>query len=167
MKVRRSVRLRGSRAALPSERRAAAVVRAAFRSERRRPRGEINVIFVDERAIRRLNRDFLGERGSTDVIAFPYDGRLSPPRKRGPRRALDSRFRGNDAFGDVYVAVPVAIRNARRFGDTAEREIVRLIVHGTLHLLGHDDHAPAARKRMWKRQEELVDRFAPPARKRA
>lgn len=120
-------------------------VALAFRRERKTTRRELNLILTDRATIRRLNREFLDERGDTDVIAFPYDGAEAP-------------------FGDVYIAVPVARENAARFGDDAERELVRLAVHGALHLLGYRDHAAADRKRMWARQEAIVaDVAGPPA----
>lgn len=150
-RVRTHVHVRRSPVALPSSARVSRIVNATLRAERKRVSGEINVIFVDQKDIRRLNRSFLDERGDTDVIAFPYDSPI--PDAETP-------------FGDVYVAVPVALRNARRFGEDPPREIARLIIHGVLHLLGHDDHRPAPRKRMWKRQEALVDRLHPARRPR-
>ena len=119
-------------------------VAAAFRSEKRRPAGAIHVILTDRPTIKRLNRQFLDETGDTDVIAFGYD--VEPGAPRGD-------------FADIYISVPTAADNARRFGEDAERELVRLAVHGTLHLLGHDDHAAGPRAKMWKRQEYLVRRL--------
>jgi probable rRNA maturation factor len=123
----------------------ARAVTAALRSEKSKARGEINVILTDRRTIRRLNSRFLDHAGDTDVIAFPYERPDSP----------------GAPFGDIYISVPVAQDNARRFDDDPRRELVRLAVHGTLHLLGYRDHAARDRAKMWKRQESLVDRLAP------
>jgi probable rRNA maturation factor len=120
-------------------------VLAALRSEKSRAKGEINVILTDRRTIRRLNVRFLDHTGDTDVIAFPYEKPL----------------KSDQPFGDIYISVPVARDNARRFGDEAERELVRLAVHGTLHLLGYRDHSRKDHAEMWKRQERLVERLAP------
>lgn len=141
MTVRTHVRFRRKGLRLPSAPQVSRIVQATLRKEGRRVSGEINVIFVDGKEIRSLNRSFLDEKGDTDVIAFPYDRSLDPA----------------SPFGDVYVAVPVAVRNAKRFNDSPEREIVRLVVHGVLHLLGHDDHKPVPRKRMWEQQEAIVN----------
>ena len=119
-------------------------VKAALRAERCRTRGEINVILTDRRSIIRMNRRFLDHKGDTDVIAFPYD---RPAAAGSP-------------FGDIYISVPVARENARRFHDEEERELIRLAIHGTLHLLGYRDHSKKDHATMWKRQERLVERVA-------
>ena len=111
------------------------IVKRVLRSERRALRGEINVAFVDRRTIRRLNKKFLDTTGDTDVIAFPYE---SPS-------------------GDIYICAPVAAENARRFGEPVGRELTRLVVHGTLHLLGYADEPRSARDKMWAKQEPLVE----------
>lgn len=131
-----------SRRGLLSEKEVARAVRQALQGERKRIRGEFNVIFVDNQTIRRLNRRFLGERGVTDVIAFPYE----------------SETAGLPA-GDVFISVPVARKNAAAYGEPPSRELLRLVVHGVLHILGYDDHRPSDRKRMWKRQESVVERL--------
>jgi probable rRNA maturation factor len=89
-----------------------------------------------------MNRRFRRADRFTDVIAFRYADAKSGP-ARGP-------------FGDLYIAVDQARRNARRFGVAVSEEIVRLAVHGALHLLGHTDYRPAARSRMWAVQEPIV-----------
>lgn len=120
-------------------------MRQTLRSEKQRPWGEIHVILVDERAMRKLNWRFLKERGSTDVIAFPYE------KEGAEKRGL--------TMGDVYISIPDARRNAKRFQEPFLRELVRLIVHGTLHLLGYKDHPAKQRHVMWAKQEALVERL--------
>jgi probable rRNA maturation factor len=138
------VHARGERAPRPLLRAALIqAVKATLRSEHSRARGEVNVILTDRATIRRLNRRFLDETGDTDVIAFPYDGPEIP----------------DFPFGDIYISVPVARENARRFHDEADRELIRLAVHGTLHLLGYEDHSRKDHAEMWKRQELLVARL--------
>lgn len=122
------------------------VVRGIFRSERK-PFGDIQVIVVDNKTIRALNRRFLGENGVTDVIAFPYD---PPP---GPK--------SNAVWGDIYISAPVARENAERFGEVPRRELVRLVIHGALHLLGYKDGTPRDRDEMWSRQERILNRYLP------
>jgi probable rRNA maturation factor len=84
---------------------------------------EIALVFVGERAIRTLNRTFRGKDRPTDVLSFPLG-------KKG----------SDDCFylGDIVVSVPVAARQARTRGHSLDREIEILIVHGFLHLAGHD-----------------------------
>jgi probable rRNA maturation factor len=87
-----------------------------------------------------MNRRHLGHAGATDVIAFGF---------RDPRGAI---------VGDVYLCPAVAAANARRFGVGVREELLRLVVHGTLHVLGHDHPAGESRtvSPMWTRQERLL-----------
>jgi probable rRNA maturation factor len=87
---------------------------------------EVTMAFVGTRAIRTLNRRFMNEDRPTDVLSFPL-------RKKG----ADGRF----YLGDIVIAVPVAFRQSRRNGNSLERELMRLTVHGFLHLLGYDHSA--------------------------
>src|SRR5581483_11660984 len=142
--VKVAVQTMGERAPRPRLRAALIrAVQAALRSEKFSAPGDVNVILTDRATIRRLNRRFLDESGDTDVIAFPYENHGSP----------------DQPFGDIYISVPVARDNARRFRDEADRELVRLAVHGTLHLLGYRDHSRKDHAEMWKRQEKLVERL--------
>lgn len=61
--------------------------------------------------------------------------------------------------GEVFIGLDVALRQSRRFRTTPAREVVRYAVHGILHLLGHDDHHAAARRRMKSEEDRLVRRL--------
>lgn len=117
--------------------RVSSIVRRVLRSQKKRENGDINVLFVDSKTIRRLNKQFLRENGDTDVIAFPYE----------------------KTSGDIYICWPVAVANARRFKEPLERELTRLVVHGTLHLLGYADWPKKERDKMWAQQEPLVEKI--------
>lgn len=103
----------------------------------------VEVALVDASAMRRLNRRVTGRRGLTDVLAFGLpqpDGRM---------------------LGDVYVCPAAAERYVREQGGVLAEEVVRLTVHGTLHVLGYDHPEGAGRTRsaMWRRQERYVRRL--------
>jgi len=117
--------------------RTAEVVRAVLRGERRR--ASMSVTFVGRDRMRRLHRRHKGSSSATDVLAF----RLPLP--------------GGGLAGDVYVCVWRARRQARAHGVSTREEMLRLVVHGTLHVLGWD-HPDDARERsgMWRRQERYV-----------
>ncbi|HET9454175.1 MAG TPA: rRNA maturation RNase YbeY [Gemmatimonadaceae bacterium] len=125
--------------------RVAAVARAVLRSEKVRD-AMLSITFVSARAIRTLNRRHLRRDRPTDVIAFGF-------RERGNAGAV---------VGDVYISPDAARESARANGVTVREEIVRLVVHGTLHVLGHDHPETDARvsSAMWRRQERLVRRLA-------
>jgi probable rRNA maturation factor len=128
-----------------AKRDAAALAAAVLRAEGVRE-ALLSVAFVTRPAIAALNRRHLRRAGATDVIAFAF----RPARARGP------------VVGDVYIAPAVARAQARRLGLPFREELARLVVHGTLHVLGHDHPDGAARVRspMWRRQEALLRRFA-------
>lgn len=116
-------------------------VRQVVRRERRSA-AAVTVVFIDGRRSARINREFLGHRGSTDVISFPLE-------------------EGPPAEGEVYVNLDRARVQARTYGVPETNEIVRLVVHGTLHLLGYDDTTPPLRRRMKIREDRYVEALAP------
>jgi probable rRNA maturation factor len=140
----------GVRSAIGRER-SAEIVRAVLRAERVRD-AMISVSFVSNRAIRALNRRHLGRDRATDVIAFGF-------RAGG---------KGSPIVGDVYIAPDVAREAARDLGIGVQEELTRLVVHGTLHVLGHDHPETSHRDQspMWRRQERLVARLMRRARGR-
>ena len=119
------------------------VIEAVLRVERVR-QALISVAFVTRRQIAALNREHLGVAGATDVISFSFTraGRNKP------------------VIGDIYIAPDVARANAKTSRVSVREEIVRLLVHGALHVLGYDhpEHHGREQSRMWKRQEQLVRR---------
>jgi probable rRNA maturation factor len=133
---------------------------------------ELSVLFVDEEAMAELNKRFMGADGPTDVLAFPLDDDLVEPGRypdastSGP---VDPRTRGEPVdppllLGDVVVCPAVAARNARarprpEHGDPYDAEIALLVVHGILHVLGHD-HAEAAQAEVMQAKErDLLARY--------
>lgn len=102
----------------------------------------LSIAFVTDRRIAALNRTHLGHVGPTDVISFGF--------------APTARTRG--VVGDVYIAPDVARRNAIEHGRGVREELMRLVVHGVLHVLGHDHPEDETRyaSPMWRRQERLL-----------
>jgi probable rRNA maturation factor len=102
----------------------------------------LSIAFVSDRRIAALNRRHLGHAGPTDVISFGF----APVGVRGP------------VVGDVYIAPAVARRNARDHGRSVREELMRLVVHGVLHVVGHDHPEDESRyaSPMWRRQERLL-----------
>lgn len=138
-----SVAVEGTRVPI-SRARVAAVARAVLKAEKVRD-AMLSITFVSDRAMRALNRRHLRRDGLTDVIAFGF------------RRMAGSE----PLIGDVYIAPGVARASAIANAIPAREEIVRLIVHGVLHVLGYDHpEADRTRSAMWRRQERLVSRLA-------
>jgi probable rRNA maturation factor len=137
-----SVRLSGRRG-LPAldrrglRRRAARILRAVECAD-----AELSVALVDDEEIALLNAEYRGVEGPTDVLAFS----LLEGRHAGHRGAL---------LGDVIVSLETAERQARRARRTLDDEVLKLLIHGTLHLLGHD-HAEAEEARRMRAEERRV-----------
>lgn len=138
-----AVAAQGVRMPLPRAR-VAALVRDVLRAERV-SHAMISVTFVSNRVIRRMNREHLRRDRVTDVIAFGF-------RSAGRRSAI---------VGDIYIAADVARASAAANHVSAREELTRLVVHGTLHVLGYDhpDNDARTRSTMWKKQERLVARL--------
>jgi probable rRNA maturation factor len=102
---------------------------------------EVSVALLGDAAIARLNQRHLGHAGPTDVLAFAL-------------------WEGDEpVVGDIYVGFEQAARQARDVGVTLDEELVRLVVHGTLHVLGlaHPDDAAAREdSAMYRTQEKVV-----------
>ena len=120
-------------------------LRQALRLGRR----DCNVCFVDDRQIRRLNLLYLGRKRATDVLSFPFNAQQRQPpqrpgsehaRSRHTRRSANERagLEFKNFLGDIVISVDTARRNARKEGHSTLNEIRWLILHGLLHLLGHD-----------------------------
>jgi probable rRNA maturation factor len=108
-------------------------------------RARVELTLLDAAAMRRLNRRATGRRALTDVLSF------SLPQPDG------------GLLGDVYIC-PEAARRWRN--GAVDEELIRLTVHGTLHVLGYDhpEGAGRTRSRMWRRQERYVRRLTRRAR---
>jgi probable rRNA maturation factor len=118
------------------------VVAAVLRGERRR--AHVSITFLGRDAMRRLNAAHKGRPTPTDVLSFA----LADPR--------------GTTVGDVYICPWVARREARARAIPVRQELIRLIVHATLHALGHHNPEGDGRTRsaMWRRQERYVETLA-------
>lgn len=136
-----AVQAEGVRVAL-ARARITAVVQGVLRAERARST-LISVTFLTSRRMATMNRRHLGHAGPTDVIAFGF------------------RDAAGAIIGDIYISPEVARTNARAFGRPVREELARLVVHGTLHVLGYDHPEGEARltSPMWRRQERHVRRW--------
>ena len=120
-----------------------AAMAAAFASERRS--GDACVLLTDENGIQALNRDYRGVDAVTDVLTFPAwegDALLTPP---------------DGYLGDVAICVPRAAEQALAYGHSIRREVMFLAVHGALHLLGYDHMTPQDERRMFPKQDQILN----------
>lgn len=113
-------------------------VRAALR-DRGVEEGELSITLLDDEAMAGMNREWKGRDGPTDVLAFALHGEGEPP------------------LGDVYLGVDRAAKQAMELGEPVSRELARLAIHGTLHVLGWE-HPEERREmsEMWEHQERIL-----------
>ncbi len=90
--------------------------------------------------MRTLNRSYRGKDRSTDVLSFSF--------REGAFASLQSHV-----LGDIVISLPKAVRQARAAGETVQREVDRLLIHGLLHLLGYD-HERGAKEELAMQAEE-------------
>jgi probable rRNA maturation factor len=102
----------------------------------------LSVVLTDNRRLHKLNRDYLGIDAPTDVLSFPASE--SDP-------DTGARY-----LGDILISVPYARKGAKEAGHPLESELQLLVVHGVLHLLGHDHAKPKEKATMWKAQREIL-----------
>lgn len=108
---------------------------------------EMAVMFVDVETIAALNEQYLGVDGPTDVLSFPLDEPGEARDGSGPPVLL----------GDVVICPEIALANAPRHAGSLDDEIALLLVHGILHLLGHDHAEDDEAALMRQRQTELLE----------
>jgi probable rRNA maturation factor len=113
---------------------------------------EVGLVVTGQQAVERLNKDYLGEEGPTDVLAFSLTESSddSPPFLPPPD--------GVTRLGEVIIAYPQATKQAAEHGHSVERELALLTVHGVLHLLGYDHSEPQEEVAMQTREREILER---------
>jgi probable rRNA maturation factor len=114
------------------------------------PLVDVGVIFVDEAPMTDLHVRWMDEPGPTDVLSFPMD-ELRP----GSEEMLSAE----GVLGDVVICPQVARKQAEVAGHEEINEILMLLTHGMLHLVGFDHAEPEEEKEMFALQKELLDSF--------
>lgn len=105
---------------------------------------EVSVTFVDDERIHSLNKEYRDVDSSTDVLSFPL----------GENGEYDKNHEtGALLLGDIVISVPTAVRQAKTYGHTLQREIGFLTVHSMLHLLGYD-HVNGGMEEVRMREKE-------------
>ena len=99
--------------------------------------GAINYIFVDDERILAINRQFLGHDYYTDIITFDYT-------------------QGKNISGDLYISLDTVASNAQLVGSSYDEELLRVVIHGVLHLCGINDKGPGEREIMEQHENEAL-----------
>ena len=111
------------------------------------PQAELSIVLVDEATMSAYHQKFMGEPGPTDVISFPMDELRAPEPDEEPPLGL---------LGDIVLCPTVTAAQAAESNRTPEEEADYLLVHGLLHLLGHDHAEPAEKKVMFDLNDKVI-----------
>jgi len=121
------------------------------------PDADLAIVFVDEAAMEQLHLQWMDEPGPTDVLSFPMD-ELRP--------GSEDHLTPPGLLGDIVVCPQVAIAQAETAGHSALEEMLLLVTHGMLHLLGFDHAEPDDEKEMFGIQRDILVGFALAERRR-
>jgi len=113
---------------------------ASVIKEEQKKLGEIQFVFTSNRVILEINREFLNHHYFTDVITFPVN-------------------RKNLLSGDIYISIEQVHLNAQIYKTSFEEEVMRVIIHGVLHLVGYDDKSEIERNAMREKEDVYLCRF--------
>jgi probable rRNA maturation factor len=122
-----------------------ALLREAARAtlEQQRLQGDLTIVITGNAQLRALNREFRGVDAPTDVLSFATDDQ--------PQASKQTRY-----LGDVIISYTQANEQAKVGGHPVEAELQLLVVHGVLHLLGHDHDTRPEKARMWQAQAKIL-----------
>ncbi|RMF82330.1 MAG: rRNA maturation RNase YbeY [Chloroflexi bacterium] len=111
------------------------------------PETGLSIVITDDAHVAELNRQYRGIDAPTDVLSFPADD--------WPPGVDESPY-----LGDVIIAYPYSVRQAKRLGHDVNDSLALLVVHGTLHLLGYTHAEAAQREHMWAAQGRALAALA-------
>ncbi|MBI9076736.1 MAG: rRNA maturation RNase YbeY [Desulfatibacillum sp.] len=110
------------------------------------PDSELSILIVDDVRMAELHEEYVGKKGPTNVLAFPMT--------EGPFNEINPEI-----LGDVVLCTGVAAREAEDGGTDLDTRLLELLIHGILHLLGHDHGEPEEAQLMQVRESELFEKL--------
>lgn len=120
---------------------------------------ELCVKFVGKEEIKDLNKQYRSKDYATDVLSFPQAEWKEPLRvgERGGSKKADSDI---PVLGDIVICLDIALENAEKIGQSIDREVCFLLVHGVLHLCGHDHEVEEEELLMLEDQRKIMESFS-------
>jgi rRNA maturation RNase YbeY len=116
--------------------------------KKKRKAGELNFIFCSDEHLLGINKQYLDHDTYTDIITFDYS-------KEDEKLPVS---------GDIFISIDRVRENAGKFSKSFENELHRVLIHGTLHLLGYKDKSKAAKEEMTKEEDRSLKALAIPPR---
>ena len=115
---------------------------------------ELGIVITDDEVMKSLNMKFMGYDETTDVLAFPMEDTLNSEQQGDIQFPAISGQ--NFQMGEILISYPQAKKQAFYAKTTIKGEILLLLVHGFLHLIGYDHAYPIDKENMWKKQDEII-----------
>lgn len=117
---------------------------AALSRREKKLRGKVETVIVDNRAMRKMNKEWRGIDRTTDVLSFAWTEIKNFP---GKEKAL---------LGQIFISYPKIIVQAKECGVSAKEELIRMFLHGLLHIIGRDHVKEKDAKKMFALQEKII-----------
>lgn len=124
---------------------------AATLRHAQRESGAVTVVITDDETVRSLNRQYRQIDAPTDILSFA--AQLDDDGTDLPDELWEEM---GDYLGDLLIAYPYTVAQARRYHNPLDAELRLLVVHGALHLLGYDHDTPEQQTAMWQAQGEIL-----------
>jgi len=105
---------------------------------------DINLIFTSDTYVSNLKKEFFSKNQWTDVIAFPLHSKNE-----------------KSVEGEIYISMPTAKENAKRYKQSYSQELIRLVIHGSLHLVGLEDDTAEKKEKMNKIEAYFLKEISP------
>jgi probable rRNA maturation factor len=113
--------------------------------------GFLEIVYVNEDEIIRVNQKYLGKSYVTDIITFTYNDDSADN--------LSSTDEVTELDGTIFMCAPRIIEQAEEYGESVEREFCRIFIHGLLHLAGHDDHTEKLKAAMSTKENYYLEKL--------
>ena len=126
---------------MPNKKIASELIIAVFRSEKKNI-ADVLVIFTSDKTLTDLKKKFFNKEHLTDVIAFRMN-----------------EYEEEKVEGEIYISIPQVEKNAKEFDQSYSKELARIIIHGSLHLLNYVDSTPDAKIIMTEKENFLLKKF--------
>lgn len=111
---------------------------------KQKTKGEIEIIVVSDKEMKKLNYNFRGKNKTTDVLSFVFN----------EDKKIKSRY-----LGQIFISYPQIRKQAKQYGVSTKEEFIRMLVHGILHLAGFDHNTKIKEQKMFKLQEKIIEKI--------
>lgn len=115
--------------------------------EEKKKESNLSIALVGQGKIRELNKKYRGKNRTTDILAFPESRASSEKFRVGPVQKIQD-------LGEIVICLREVKKNAKRFGSVFEKELVRVLIHGILHLLGYKHEGADKKTKIMAKKEE-------------